>query len=204
MRTHGWRGDPPRDDDEARRRIIEAMIRCVDRYGARKVGFTQVADDLGVTRATVYRYYRNLDELMKAAGLAVAGEFETRIAAELASLTDPAEIIVEMLARGMEQLPREPYVGMQLATGHTTNLGANILSDVALAEMKAFLLRLNIDWTALGYDDAELESLSEYLMRLFFSYLAVPEATARDPRPFLRRWLVPGLLARVRESSPVS
>lgn len=202
MRTHGWRGDPPRDDDEARRRIIEAMIRCVDRYGARKVGFTQVAEELGVTRATVYRYYRNIEELMKAAGLAAADEFEARIAAELAHLTDPAAVVVELFARAVEQLPREPYVGMQLTSGHTANLGSDILSDAALAEMKAFFLRLRIDWAALGYGAAELEDLAEFFMRLLFSFLAVPEAARADPRPFARRWIVPGLLAGAAAGAP--
>ncbi|MBE1536683.1 TetR/AcrR family transcriptional regulator [Actinomadura algeriensis] len=195
MRTHGWRGDPPRDDDEARRRIIEAMIRCVSRHGARKVGFTQVAEDLGVTRATVYRYYRNLDELMEATGIAAAGEFEARMAAQVDSLTGPAEILVEVFARAVEELPREPYVGMQLATGHTIGLASAILSDVALAEMKTFLTRLKIDWAALGYDDAELAGLAEFFMRMLLSFLAAPEATRADPRPFLRRWLVPGLMS---------
>jgi AcrR family transcriptional regulator len=196
MRTHGWRGDPPRDDDEARRRIIEALIRCVDRHGARKTGFTQVADDLGVTRATVYRYYRNVDELMKAAGFAAAAGFEARIAAEVASLTDPAEILVEVFARAVEQLPREPHVGMIFATGRTASFGSEILSPGALAEMKAFLIRLNIDWPALGYDDAELSGLAELFMRLLYSYLSIPEATAGDLRPFLRRWLPPALQRR--------
>ncbi|QFG20164.1 TetR/AcrR family transcriptional regulator [Actinomadura sp. WMMB 499] len=205
MRTHGWRGDPPRDDDDARRRIIDAMIRCVDRHGVRKVGFTQVAEDLGVTRATVYRYYRNLDELMEAAGLAAAGDFEARMVTQVESLTAPADIIVEVFARAVEQLPHEPYVGMQLTTGHTVGLGSAVLSDIALTEMKAFLGRLNIDWAALGYDEAELAGLAEFFMRMLLSFLAVPEATRADLRPFLRRWLVPGLLsgavAGAREAS---
>ncbi|GAA2118783.1 TetR/AcrR family transcriptional regulator [Actinomadura napierensis] len=201
MRTHGWRGNPPRDDDEARRRIIEAMIRCVDRYGARKTGFTQVAEELGVTRATVYRYYRNIEDLMKATGFAAAAEFEARMAADIESLTDPVHIIVEVFARAVEQLPREPYVGMVFIAGHATGLGSDILSPGALAEMKTFLRRLNIDWAALGYDDDELGSLAELFMRLLYSYLSVPEATIGDPRPFLRRWLQPMLLAGSRRTS---
>lgn len=203
MRTHGWRGDPPRDDDEARRRIIEALIRCVDRHGARKTGFTQVAEELGVTRATVYRYYRNIDELMKAAGFAAAAEFEARIAAEIGPLTDPAEILVEVFARAVERLPRDPHVGMIFATGRATSFGPDILSAGALDEMKVFLSRLDIDWAALGYDDEELTGLSEFFMRLLYSYLSVPEATGTDPRPFLRRWLSPAVLARAgRTTAP--
>ncbi|HEU5031773.1 MAG TPA: TetR/AcrR family transcriptional regulator [Spirillospora sp.] len=196
MRTHGWRGDPPRDDDEARRRIIGALIRCVDRFGAHKTGFTQVAEELGVTRATVYRYYRNIDELMKAAGFAAAAEFEARIAAAIGPLTDPAEILVEVFALAVEQLPRDPHVGMIFATGRAPMFGPEILSAAALDEMKIFVSRLDIDWGALGYDDGELTGLAEFFMRLLYSYLSVPEATGDDPRPFLRRWLTPALLAK--------
>ena len=56
MRTHGWGGEPPRDDAEARRRILDATRECIDKYGA-SVGIADVARSLGVTRPTVYRYY---------------------------------------------------------------------------------------------------------------------------------------------------
>ncbi|MEU5875916.1 helix-turn-helix domain-containing protein [Spirillospora sp. NPDC047279] len=63
MRTRGWRGRPPRTDDEARARIIEATTRCVERFGPHKTGLTDVAEELGVTRATVYRYFGTIEEL---------------------------------------------------------------------------------------------------------------------------------------------
>jgi AcrR family transcriptional regulator len=192
MRTHGWRGMPPRDDEEARQRIIGAMIRCVDRHGPRRTSLTQVAEDLGVTRATVYRYFGNLEELMKAAALATAAEFEARMIADVAHLTDPGDIVVEVFASAMERLPAEPYVGILLIVG-SDNLGANILAPDSIEEMANFLARLNIDWAAIGYDAHELGCLSELLMRLLYSYVGVPEATHGDPRPFLRRWLTPAL-----------
>jgi AcrR family transcriptional regulator len=193
MRTHGWRGDPPRDDEEARRRIIGATVRCVERFGVRKTGFTQVAEDLGVTRATIYRYFRNIEDLMRATGLAVAADMEERMAAETASLTGPVEILVEVFARSVEYMPKEPYVRMILGTARMRSLGPDMLSPGAREELKDFMLRLDVDWPALGYDDAGLDGLAEFFLRLMFSYLAVPDA-AGDPRPFLRRWLAPGLV----------
>ncbi|GAA0269801.1 hypothetical protein GCM10009527_077610 [Actinomadura nitritigenes] len=51
--------------------------------------------------------------------------------------------------------------------------------------------------------DEELTGLSEFFMRLLYSYLSVPEATGTDPRPFLRRWLSPAVLARAgRTTAP--
>jgi AcrR family transcriptional regulator len=194
MRTHGWRGDPPRDDDEARRRIIEATARCVDRYGARKTGLTDVAEDLGVTRATVYRYYRNFEELMKATSLAAAGEFADRLKAHVAHLSDPAELLVELLAFVIERLPAEPYVGLLITTGHTASLGVEILSPTAIGLTRSLLAELPVDWAACGYREADLADLAEYLLRLLHSFIPGPDDRSPrrdDPRLFLRRWLVP-------------
>src|SRR6516162_4950893 len=63
---HGWRGDPPGSEAEARDRIVGAAVRCVDRYGPGKTGLSDVADELGVTRQTVYRYFAGTDDLLAA------------------------------------------------------------------------------------------------------------------------------------------
>ncbi|MFA1537873.1 TetR/AcrR family transcriptional regulator [Actinomadura monticuli] len=198
MRTHGWRGDPPGSDQEARRRIVAAAARCIDRYGARKTGLTDVADELGVTRATIYRYYRNIEEVLKATSLAAAGEFADRLKAHVAGLDDPAEILVELVAHVIERVPREPYVGLLLATGATTSFGIALLSPTAIMLTTDLLRELRIDWEELGYTGADLDGLAEYLLRLLHSYVPGPERPRPDdvdPRPFLRRWLVPSLLA---------
>ncbi|MCO5998992.1 TetR/AcrR family transcriptional regulator [Actinoallomurus rhizosphaericola] len=198
MRTHGWRGDPPKSDEEARRRIIDATARCVDRYGARKTGLTDVAEELGVTRATIYRYYRNIEELIKATSLAAADEFTDRLLAHVAPLGEPADILVEALAFTVERVPVEPHVGLLLATGRTASFGAEMLSPIAIRLTRDLLERLSIDWPAHGYDDAELSGLAEFLLRLLHSYIPGPEhhgTVADDPRPFLRRWLVPAFAA---------
>ena len=64
---HGWRGDPPGSEAEARERIVGAAMRCVDRYGPEKTGLSDVAHELGVTRQTVYRYVTGTDDLLAAA-----------------------------------------------------------------------------------------------------------------------------------------
>lgn len=199
MRTHGWRGDPPRTDEEARSRIIEATARCVDRYGPRKTGLTDVAEELGVTRATIYRYFRNIEELLKATSLAAAEDYVDRLIAQVAPLEDPVDILVEAIAVTIERLPAEPYVGLLITTGRTAVLSAALLSPVSLGFARTLLRRLPIDWPASGYSDAELDDLADFMLRLLQSFL--PESEGRpagreaDPRPFLRRWFVPGFLA---------
>lgn len=200
MRTHGWQGDPPRTDDEARARIVEATARCVERYGPRKTGLTDVAGELGVTRATVYRYFRNIEDLFKATSLAAVDEFLDRLTRHVASLHDPVDIVVEGLAFTIERLPREPLVGLLISTGRTAALSAEILSPTSLDFGKSLLKGLPIDWSACGYSGEELDGLTEYMLRLLHSYLPAPDSTEPpvDPRPFLRRWFVPGFTAPLR------
>ncbi len=193
MRARGWRGDPPGNEEEARARIIEAVGRCVDRHGPDRVGLTDVAEDLGVTRATVYRYFGSLEDLFKATALAAVEQFSERILAHVAHLDDPAEILLESMAYAIERLPSEERVGLLLRSGHTAGMTAEMLSPVARSLTRDLLERLSIDWWACGYRGEDLDGLVELLLRLLRSYLVDPHP--RDPRPFLRRWLLPGFAA---------
>src|SRR6188474_2028341 len=66
MGRKGWAGAPPADDAEARKRIIDATLRLVDGRGAEHATLSDVADSLGITRRTVYRYFAGTEELFTA------------------------------------------------------------------------------------------------------------------------------------------
>ena len=63
MRTHGWSGATPADDDEAIARILDAARRRIDLSG-KDFGISDVAKDVGVTRQTVYRYFPSTESLL--------------------------------------------------------------------------------------------------------------------------------------------
>jgi AcrR family transcriptional regulator len=50
-------------------RIIDAAERCFDRWGAAKTSIDDVANEAGLSRATVYRYFGNRSELITAVGI---------------------------------------------------------------------------------------------------------------------------------------
>ena len=52
------------DDDEARRRLVAAALRCIVRRNTGRISMDEVADEAGVSRATVYRYYRTREDLI--------------------------------------------------------------------------------------------------------------------------------------------
>lgn len=195
MRTHGWNGDPPGSDEEARARIIAAAMRCVKQYGA-KTGLADVAADLGVTRQTVYRYFANTEALFRATSVAAASEFLDRLIAHVAELEEPADIVVEATLFSLERLPEERYLSLLLAGGHRDVFIAEVTSPTALAFARSLFRRFPIDWKALGYDDAGLDELVEFTMRLLQSLLldpGHPPRTRAAQREYLHRWLAPAL-----------
>src|ERR1700755_1149042 len=87
VRTRGWQGDPPRDDDEARARVLAAAIRCLHPVGPGQTRLAYVAAPRGVTRQTVYRYFSSVAEMLSEVGRTQAGAFLDRMAAELSFVT---------------------------------------------------------------------------------------------------------------------
>ena len=66
MEPSRWWGDDRAilDDDEARRRLLEAAGRCIVRRGNAQIRMAEVAEEAGVSRSTVYRYFPNRDEVL--------------------------------------------------------------------------------------------------------------------------------------------
>jgi AcrR family transcriptional regulator len=56
------------------RQLVDAATSCIRRYGIRRTSLEEVARIAGVSRGTVYRYYRSKDELIAAA---LSGAFST-------------------------------------------------------------------------------------------------------------------------------
>ncbi|RNL79637.1 TetR/AcrR family transcriptional regulator [Nocardioides marmorisolisilvae] len=192
MRTHGWGGRPPSDDAEARDRIIVAAKAVLDRYGPEKTTLADVASDLGVTRQTVYRYFKNTEDLLRAAALSSAAEFLDRLVAHVDDLDDPADILAEAMVWTLDRLPKERYLGVLLAVGHDDAMVRGITSEPARTLGGAILDRFPIDWSALGIDDSDRAELAEVMLRLLVSFVRDPGDPARsgpDLRAFLRRWV---------------
>jgi AcrR family transcriptional regulator len=66
VRRHGWGGDLPTEDADARRRIVDAA-RVIVRATGSAPTVVEVADALSVSRATVYRYHPSAEALLLAA-----------------------------------------------------------------------------------------------------------------------------------------
>lgn len=200
MRTHGWSGSTPADDDEAMARILEAARSRIDRSGA-DFGISDVARDVGVTRQTVYRYFPSTDALLFATSVAEVGAFLDGLAKHVRRIHDPAEAVVEGIAHTLERLPHEKYLGLLLTPGKASAFSAGVTSDMALTFGRSLLERFDVDWSAVGIVGDDLDQLVEFMLRVFQSLVidpGRPPRTGKALRAFLRRWVAPAVAGPAR------
>jgi AcrR family transcriptional regulator len=199
MRTHGWSGATPADDDEAMARILEAAKRRIDLSG-KDFGISDVAKDVGVTRQTVYRYFPSTEALLYATALSENGPFLDSLTRHVRTIHDPAEAVVEGIAHTLERLPHERYLGLLLTPGKASAFSAGVTSDVAMSFGRSLLQRFEVDWGSVGIADGDLDGLVEFMLRVFQSLVidpGRPPHRGRELRAFLRRWVAPAIAGPV-------
>ncbi|OBB48273.1 TetR/AcrR family transcriptional regulator [Mycobacterium sp. 852002-51961_SCH5331710] len=191
MRTHGWSGSAPSTDEEAVARILDAAGKAIDARGA-EFSITDVARTLGVTRQTVYRYFPSTDALLQASAQRAATGFLDRLADHLQGLSDPQEAVAEGIATALEWLPRDKHIGLLLMPARASAFSQTVTSDIALEFANSMLRRFDVDWSALGFTDDDLDELAEHLLRIIQSFIIDPGRPPRhgaELRDYLRRWV---------------
>jgi AcrR family transcriptional regulator len=196
MRTRGWQGDPPKDDGQARARILDAAQRCVERFGPAKTRLADVANELGVTRQTVYRYYPTVSDMLAAVAEAGANAYLDNMARDLSHVRTVGDAVTETIIYCLNSIPDEPALGLLLKAGETELFTRGATSSRAIALGASMLRRLPVDWAAAGFDDTAMRGLAEVVMRLWLSFLQYPTDPPRSDdelRAFIRTYFAPVL-----------
>lgn len=201
MRTHGWSGRPPRDDAEARARILAAARRRLAESGS--TGTSEVADILGVTRQTVYRYFRSTEELLNAAAMDAVTELEAQLVEHvrrhvLETGGDAGDAAVEVVAFVFEHLRDDPALNYLIAPGRISSTLAGFTAPTSIALGRSLLVGFPVDWEAAGLADDLQRELVEHLLRTLQSLVldpGDPERSGPELRAYLQRWVAPALRA---------
>lgn len=204
MRTHGWSGATPADDDEAIARILAAARRRIDQSG-KDFGISDVAKDVGVTRQTVYRYFPSTEALLFATAVAEVGHFLDYLAAHLRKIHDPAEAVIEGIAHTLERLAHERHLSLLLTPGKASAFSAGVTSDMAMSFGRSLLERFDVDWHSVGITDDNIDGLVEFMLRTLQSLVIDPGRPPRhgkELREFLRRWVAPAIRSGATAKRP--
>lgn len=186
----------PQNDDEAVERIVAATRRTIDERGA--VSVSEVAQRLGVTRQTIYRYFPTQEALVAATALSALGGFLNRLAEQLGSISDPTDAVVEGIAFTYEQIAKDRYLSLVFEPGKASAFTAGVTSDIAVALGRSILERFDVDWAEAGFADDKLDELVEVMLRTLQSLIVDPGRPARTGaklRQFLADWIAPSVRA---------
>jgi AcrR family transcriptional regulator len=205
MRTHGWRGRPPGDDDEARARILATTRSRLADVGATTT--SEVAELLGVTRQTVYRYYATTEDLLNAAAMAAVGDLVSQLGEHVRQHLietggDAGDATAEVVAFVYEHLRDDPALNRLIAPGRISSTLAGLTAPSSIALGRSLLASFPVDWVEAGIDADEQRELVEHLLRTLQSLVIDPGDPERSPaelRAYLKRWVSPAVRARQLE-----
>ena len=201
MRSHGWGGQPPADSDEARRRILSATRARLTAAGTTST--SDIAELLGVTRQTVYRYFPTTEDLLNAAAMDAVGELQEQLVQHVVDHLadgsgDASAAVVEVVAYVYEHLRDDPVMNRLIAPGRISSTVAGLTAPSSIVLGGKLLAGFGIDWADVGLTEDEQLELVEHLLRMLQSFVLDPGDPARtgeELRAYLRRWVAPALRA---------
>jgi AcrR family transcriptional regulator len=155
-----WGGDRALlNDGEARHRLLESASRCIVRRGNTQIRMAEVAEEAGVVRSTVYRYFASRDDLLLALLLL---RIDNALADHVGSLPHPEDAagsIQELMMAPVQSVVGDP-LNEALMSGESTALttaleiGSERIVDVILRHYNPLFER----WQADGQLHPDLDS----------------------------------------------
>ncbi|MBJ7337170.1 MAG: TetR/AcrR family transcriptional regulator [Mycolicibacterium sp.] len=187
------------DDDQARRRLLEAASRCIARHGDTQVRMAEVADEAGVVRSTVYRYFATRDELLLGLLLSRTDAAMDTVVRSLehpwdAKLSIPDLILKPISLVGGNALNEALFASESTALASALQSGSEAVIDVLLSHFGPLLERWQTDGQL--HSDLDLRETVRWMQSawLFLLSPAWRLRSAADKQRFAEHYLVRALV----------
>ena len=185
---------PPNNLNHTQKKIIDAAIICVKQWGVAKVNLNDIAKEAGVTRPTVYSYFRNRDEIIQQALLQSAYLFGAKTIKHLQKFETARERTIEAIIYSLKKLPKEPSLALLKNTGMSDIINNKGLSTPEGQQILRGLFQIILIGKA--FTDDELDEIAEVTARFMLSLLTIKSGKKRNDkelRGFIERRLLPSL-----------
>lgn len=206
MEPSRWWGDDRAilDDEEARRRILDAAGRCIVHRGNTQFRMGEVADEAGVSRSTVYRYFPGRDEVLLGLILSRVDDALGKLVRSLAAPDDPVRSVPEMVLARVESVDGDPlnealFAAESTALGTALEKGSEPIVETLLRHYQPLLDR----WKSTGrlHEDLDPRSVVQWLhaTTLFLLAPSWRYRSAADKREFVEQFVVRALVPHIRQ-----
>ncbi len=190
-----WSGDRPKSEIEAKSRVCSAALACLKRQGIEKTTMSDIAKEAGIARPTLYKYFKNLEEVLSTAIDIEAYNFAESVVKHAKKFATIEERIVETIIYVVEELPKDPNLSIIINDDRAKTLRDRAFSDEAtlvFSEMTAVpLIEIRPELMDQGVE------ISEIMSRFAISMILFPGKYANDSeglRALINRRILPGLI----------
>jgi AcrR family transcriptional regulator len=176
-----------------RHRLMNACSTIIVDSGFRAVSMTAIAEQAGITRQTVYRYFANSREAVDATLLRAGREVLEAQCLVLRERGEPRDLIVTAIINSLRLINHNMLLVKALNSGGSPKalFSATLRSDLATRSANE-LKRIG---DRVGWNEQECSEVSEVITRCVNSYLMMPprERTEAAIRDTLYKRLIPAL-----------
>jgi AcrR family transcriptional regulator len=176
--------------------VLNAAASCYLRTGVAKTTVADVAQAVGISRATLYRRFGGREVIF----LAVLTRESRAMAADaevhLTGIDDPVERMLEGMLFSMEEIRHRPVHAAVFGGDAAAWAATQAIREEALRRIGEESIRPLLD-TSLAdgsVSEEDIGDLVDWILRILISYAAVPGPSGRQPddvRRQLSAWFMP-------------
>jgi AcrR family transcriptional regulator len=182
--------------------VLDAAARCYLRFGVAKTTAADIAEEAGVSRATLYRRFGSHETIFLDLLTRESTDMVADADRHLAGIEDPAERLLEGMLFSIEEIQRRPvhgavFGGDARAWAATQAIQTEALQRIGQACVRPLLGSSLVDESASEQDTADLV---DWILRILISYAAVPGNGSRQPTDIRRQltaWFIPAFKIRL-------
>ena len=205
VRPASWGDQPPVDDDEARRRLLDAAEACYERRGVSRTTVDDIAKEASVHRTTVYRYFGTRDDVL--AFVLLRETADVIDSAERAMLADGAfgDRLLDALDGAIGAVEQSRWLSVLFSPDSLT-MTVSAAASGAFRDRIRDVLRPHVEAGKASGDVREQldpDAVADWLVRvaqmLLMDHLTTrPDETRPQRRALLRDFVIPGILNSAR------
>jgi AcrR family transcriptional regulator len=167
-------------------RIFDGALQAIARQGPKKLAMSDIAHEAGVSVGTLYRYFKNKDELLQSLGDHFVAKLQTVLQDAIEENPEPADrlqIVIDVMLRFWLDNPATVQIG-QLEPGFVVGYIKQVAPRLSAVLRDALEPVLSDSAAVLG-GSASLDEIADLIVRMAFSHYFMPSHDYREFRDLL-------------------